>query len=142
MAYIAGVVRNPHVCMLIYDHSFFSTVLYMKNKTKTLNLCFLTARLEILSLNSGTIKGTPQVSVHDNRELLPSALTFLNNVLTLTSSPIWAVSLGCLWYSRSCGWQHFQLWHMWYSTMHFFTCMGDELLARSSCHSCQCALFS
>lgn len=66
-------------------------------------------RPEMLSLNSGKIKGTPQVSVHDNRELFPLALTFSNSMLTLSCSPIWAISLGCLWYSCRCGWQHFQL---------------------------------
>lgn len=80
------------------------------NNTKTLHLCFLMARLEILPLNSGKIKGTPQVSVHDNRELFPSALTFSNTMLTLSSCPVWAISLGCLWYLQSWGWKHPFTW--------------------------------
>lgn len=77
----------------------------------------------MFSLNSGTNKGTPQASVHDNRELYPSALTFSNSMLTWSSSPIWAISLGCLWYLRSWGWQHFQSWHTRSSTIYPLTGM-------------------
>lgn len=83
----------------------------MIKQHKNTSLMLPMARLEILPLNSGKIKGTPQVSVHDNRELFPSALTFSNTMLTLSSCPVWAISLGwCLWYLQSWGWKHPFTW--------------------------------